>query len=92
MKGRCSPFVLLTAWGALGTLGLARGLQIRDDDPGSSSDDIPSAYDFVRRGCHTVAVLGDYAYLDGGQITERVDGSTPDQSPSYDGRIYLHGR
>lgn len=85
MKGRCSPFVLLTAWGALGTLGLARGFQNRDDGPGSSSsDDIPSAHDFVRRGCHTVAILGDYAYLDGGQITERVDDSTPDKSPAYD--------
>ncbi|TGJ82613.1 hypothetical protein E0Z10_g6154 [Xylaria hypoxylon] len=88
MKGRCYPFVLLAVWGALGKLGLARDLELvsRGDNNGS---DIPSAHDFVRRGCHTVAVLGDYLYIDGGQITERVDGSAPADSPSYDG-IHHH--
>ncbi|KAI8945789.1 hypothetical protein F4801DRAFT_107973 [Xylaria longipes] len=81
MKGRCSPFVLLAVWGALGRLGIAREVKSRDDVNGS---DIPSAHDFVRRGCHTVAVLGDYLYVDGGQITERVNGSTPADSPSFD--------
>ncbi|GAP86275.1 putative kelch repeat protein [Rosellinia necatrix] len=81
MKGPCPPFVLLAVWGALGTLGLARGLRSRDD---TDASDIPSAQDFIRRGCHTVAVLGDYAYIDGGRITERVDGSAPADSPSYD--------
>lgn len=82
MKGRCSPFVLLAVWGALGRLGLAKGLKGRDNING---DAIPSADDFVRRGCHTVAVLGDYLYIDGGQITERVNGSAPADSPAYDG-------
>ncbi|KAI0449191.1 hypothetical protein F5B21DRAFT_62696 [Xylaria acuta] len=81
MKGRCSPFVLLAVWGALGRLGIAREIESRDDVNGS---DIPSAHDFIRRGCHTVAVLGDYLYVDGGQITERVNGSTPADSPSFD--------
>ncbi|KAI0097743.1 hypothetical protein GGR51DRAFT_552895 [Nemania sp. FL0031] len=81
MKGRCSPFVLLAVWGALGRLGLARELRSRDDTHGN---DIPSASDFVRRGCHTVAVLGDYVYIDGGQVTERVNNSTPADSPAYD--------
>ncbi|KAF2967508.1 hypothetical protein GQX73_g6054 [Xylaria multiplex] len=76
MKGQCYPFVLLAVWGALGKLGLARDLELvgRDD---SNGGDIPSVDDFVRRGCHTVAVLGDYLYIDGGQITERVNDSTP---------------
>ncbi|KAI1189260.1 hypothetical protein F5B17DRAFT_428722 [Nemania serpens] len=80
MKGRCSPFVLLAAWGALGRLGLAKGLKGRED---SNGDAIPSAHDFVRGGCQTVAVLGDYLYIDGGQITERVNGSAPADSPAY---------
>lgn len=82
MKGRCSPFVLLAAWGALGRLGLAKGLKGRED---SNGDAIPSAHDFVRGGCQTVAVLGDYLYIDGGQITERVNGSAPADSPAYNG-------
>ncbi|KAI1747543.1 hypothetical protein F4782DRAFT_419517 [Xylaria castorea] len=81
MKGRCSPFVLLAVWGALGRLGIATEIKSRDDVNGSG---IPSAHDFVRRGCHTVAVLGDYLYVDGGQITERVNGSAPADSPSFD--------
>ncbi|KAI0406867.1 hypothetical protein F4802DRAFT_605995 [Xylaria palmicola] len=82
MKGRCSPFVLLAVWGALGSLGLARELERRDDDdPGSG---IPSADDYVRRACHSAAVLGDYLYVDGGQITERVQSSAPADSPSFD--------
>lgn len=84
MKGRCYPFVLLAVWGALGRLGLARELGSRDDSNGS---DVPSAHDFIRRGCHTVAVLGDYLYIDGGQITERVNDSAPADSPSFDGRF-----
>ncbi|KAI1421022.1 hypothetical protein F5Y12DRAFT_67382 [Xylaria sp. FL1777] len=82
MKGRCSPFVLLAVWGALGRPGIARelGLASRDD---ANSSDIPSAHDFVRRACHTLAVLGDYLYIDGGQMTERVDGSAPADSPSF---------
>ncbi|KAK5633406.1 hypothetical protein RRF57_009120 [Xylaria bambusicola] len=71
MKGRCYPFVLLAVWGALGQPGLAPDLERRSDSNGS---DIPSAHDFIRRGCHTVAVLGDdYLYVDGGQVTERVN-------------------
>ncbi|KAI0426685.1 hypothetical protein F5Y09DRAFT_56391 [Xylaria sp. FL1042] len=83
MKGPCSPLVLLAVWGALGRLGLARELEGRGDDDSNGSV-IPSAHDFIRRGCHTLAVLGDYAYVDGGQITERVNGSAPADSPSYD--------
>ncbi|KAI8629550.1 hypothetical protein F5Y19DRAFT_85730 [Xylariaceae sp. FL1651] len=81
MKGRCSPFVLLAIWEALGSHGLAREFTTRSDD---GISDIPSAQDFIRRGCHTVAVIGDYLYLDGGQVTERVNGSSPAASPSYD--------
>ncbi|KAI1739452.1 hypothetical protein F4680DRAFT_136657 [Xylaria scruposa] len=82
MKGRCSPFVLLAVWGALGRLGIiAREIKSRDDVNGSG---IPSAHDFVRRGCHTVALLGDYLYVDGGQVTERVNDSAPADSPSFD--------
>ncbi|KAI1122143.1 hypothetical protein F5Y10DRAFT_81448 [Nemania abortiva] len=82
MKGRCSPFfVLLAVWGALGRPGLATELGTRD---GTDGNGIPSAHDFVRRGCHTVAVLGDYVYIDGGQITERVNNSAPADSPAYD--------
>ncbi|KAH8160790.1 hypothetical protein CIB48_g7455 [Xylaria polymorpha] len=69
--GRCSPFVLLAVWGALGRLGMAAEVESRDDINGSG---IPSVHDFIRRGCHTVAVLGDYLYIDGGQLTERVNG------------------
>ncbi|KAI1172601.1 hypothetical protein F4777DRAFT_590419 [Nemania sp. FL0916] len=81
MKGRCFPFVLLAVWGALGRLGLARELTSRD---GANGSDIPSAQDFVRRGCHTVAVVGDYVYIDGGQVTERVNGSEPAESLAHD--------
>ncbi|KAI0798301.1 hypothetical protein GGR55DRAFT_703499 [Xylaria sp. FL0064] len=97
MKGPCSPFVLLAVWGALGQLGLARELEGRsgggggggdDNQNSNSSGDIPSAQDFIRRGCHTLAVLGDYAYVDGGQITESVNGSAPADSPSYDGMCH----
>ncbi|GAW24627.1 hypothetical protein ANO14919_142180 [Xylariales sp. No.14919] len=84
MKGRCSPFVLLAVWGALGKLGLARDLELVSRDDNNNGSGIPSAHDFIRRGCHTVAVLGDYLYIDGGQITERVNDSTPANSPSYD--------
>ncbi|KAI0477950.1 hypothetical protein F4859DRAFT_42674 [Xylaria cf. heliscus] len=80
MKGRCPPFVLLAVWGALGRLGIAREIKGRGDINGS---DIPSARDFIRRGCNTVAVLGDYLYVDGGQMTERVNGSAPADSPSF---------
>ncbi|KAI0444074.1 hypothetical protein F4803DRAFT_573692 [Xylaria telfairii] len=81
MKGRCPPFVLLAVWGALGRLGMAAEIEGRDDINGSG---IPSVHDFIRRGCHTVAVLGDYLYIDGGQLTERVNGSAPADSPSFD--------
>ncbi|KAJ3569289.1 hypothetical protein NPX13_g6132 [Xylaria arbuscula] len=76
MKGRCYPFVLLAVWGALGKPGLARtsDLERRSDNNASG---IPTAHDFIRRGCHTVAVLGDdYLYIDGGQLTERVNDIT----------------
>lgn len=95
MKGRCYPFVLLAVWGALGKPGLGArtpDLERRSDDVSSSNSSsnngsgIPTAHDFIRRGCHTVAVLGgDYLYVDGGQITERVNDSAPADSPSYDG-------
>ncbi|KAI0970181.1 hypothetical protein F4678DRAFT_149283 [Xylaria arbuscula] len=80
MKGRCTPFVLLAvSWGALGQLE-SRGAASNS----SNLPSIPSADDFVRRGCHTLAVLGDYAYVDGGEITERVNDSAPADSPSFD--------
>lgn len=56
------------------------------DGSSDGGSDVPSTNDFIRRGCHTVAVLGDYLYIDGGSLTERVDGSKPADSPSYDGR------
>ncbi|KAI1294281.1 hypothetical protein F5Y03DRAFT_373287 [Xylaria venustula] len=81
MKGRCTPFVLLAvSWGAaLGQLESRGGVSNSTDLPS-----IPNAQDFVRRGCHTLAVLGDYAYVDGGEITERVNDSAPADSPSFD--------
>ncbi|KAI0193442.1 hypothetical protein F4808DRAFT_358465 [Astrocystis sublimbata] len=81
MKGGCFPFVLLAVWAALGRLGIAEEIRRRDDADGS---EIPSAHDFVRRGCSSVAVLGDYLYIDGGQVTERVNDSNPADSPSFD--------
>jgi hypothetical protein len=94
MKGRCSPFVLLAVWGALGLgrPGLARKLTSRADNiTDSTGSDVPSAQSFVRRGCHTVTLIDDYLYLDGGQVVERVDGSEPAASPAYDGRSFPSG-
>lgn len=65
---------------------MAAEVESRDDINGSG---IPSVHDFIRRGCHTVAVLGDYLYIDGGQLTERVNGSMPADSPSFDGKFFL---
>ncbi|KAI0150313.1 hypothetical protein GGR57DRAFT_514250 [Xylariaceae sp. FL1272] len=80
MKGRCSLLVFLSLWGAFG---VARDPTVRRDNNIANSSDIPTADNFVRRACHTVAVLGDYLYVDGGQVTERVDGSSPADSPAY---------
>ncbi|KAI1809205.1 hypothetical protein GGS20DRAFT_580893 [Poronia punctata] len=73
MKGRCPLLMLLAIWGALGGLGHSWELgSLADNDGG-----VPSPQDFIRRGCHTVAVIGDYLYLDGGQVTESVNGTKP---------------
>ncbi|KAI0017514.1 hypothetical protein F4780DRAFT_796077 [Xylariomycetidae sp. FL0641] len=74
MKGQCSPLGLLTvvlgSLGGLGGLGWARTVSRRGADD-------PSASDFIRRSCEAVAVIGDYVYIDGGTISERVNGSEP---------------
>ncbi|KAI0390372.1 hypothetical protein F5Y17DRAFT_444906 [Xylariaceae sp. FL0594] len=86
MKGRWSPFVLLAVWGALGGLGHAWELRSRAGGNGGNGNysDVPSPQDFIRRGCHTVAVIGDYLYLDGGRVTVAVNGSEPADSPAFD--------
>ncbi|KAI1258592.1 hypothetical protein F5Y18DRAFT_421312 [Xylariaceae sp. FL1019] len=73
MKGRCLLLVFLSVWGAFGAATESTNRRDNNNNIGNSSD-IPTADDFVRRACHTVAALGDYLYVDGGQITERVDG------------------
>ncbi|KAI1820760.1 hypothetical protein F4861DRAFT_542628 [Xylaria intraflava] len=44
---------------------------------------VPSTESFVRRASSSVAVIGDYLYIDGGEITEQVNGSSPADSPVY---------
>ncbi|KAI1326127.1 hypothetical protein F5Y16DRAFT_375842 [Xylariaceae sp. FL0255] len=90
MQGQCSTLELLTVWGALGSLGFARASgstgpnrHRRQDNTTTNSPDIPTAENFIRRACSTVAVIGDYVYIDGGQVTESVDGSSPSNSPAY---------
>ncbi|KAI1632010.1 hypothetical protein F4809DRAFT_125862 [Biscogniauxia mediterranea] len=75
MKGRCSPFALLVVLGSLGSSICAdEGLSRRGvDNPGPD--------DFVRRSGHSVAVIGDYVYIDGGEVSSRVNGSDPSASP-----------
>ncbi|CAJ2512891.1 Uu.00g010100.m01.CDS01 [Anthostomella pinea] len=77
MKGQCSPFVLLAVLGGLGSSpGYATHVTRRGVDN-------PSAEDYIRRSCHAVTVIGDYVYIDGGMVTERVNSSDPGASPSY---------
>ncbi|KAI5918600.1 hypothetical protein F4810DRAFT_566507 [Camillea tinctor] len=76
MKGRCSPFALLVVLGSLGRLICAERL-------GSRGVDNPSPDDFVRRSGHSVAVIGDFVYIDGGEVSSRINGSDPSTSP-YD--------
>ncbi|KAI2629353.1 hypothetical protein GGS21DRAFT_492277 [Xylaria nigripes] len=77
MKGTWSPSVLLAVWGALGRLGLGTELEIRYDNGDNRNEipnSIPRAEDFVRLRGHTVAAIGDYLYIDGGELIERVKG------------------
>ncbi|KAK1758858.1 kelch repeat protein [Echria macrotheca] len=39
--------------------------------------DVPSSENFLRRSGCSVAVLGDYVYMDGGEIAQVVDGEKP---------------
>jgi hypothetical protein len=45
--------------------------------------DVPAREDFVRWAWASATVLGDYVYVDGGELTQKVDGklfsTTPDQ-------------
>ncbi|KAI1495891.1 hypothetical protein F5X99DRAFT_425530 [Biscogniauxia marginata] len=67
MKGQCSPFVLLVVLGGLGSLICAKSLSNRGiDNPGPD--------DFIRRSCHSVTVIGDYVYIDGGEVSARING------------------
>ncbi|KAK0648839.1 hypothetical protein B0T16DRAFT_121319 [Cercophora newfieldiana] len=47
-------------------------------------DDAPSTADFLRRSFPAVIVLGDYVYIDGGEVSQLYDGRNGSaQQPSY---------
>ncbi|KAI1079504.1 hypothetical protein F5B20DRAFT_166805 [Whalleya microplaca] len=76
MKGLYMPFVLLLVLGCLGGIANgARHLATRGaDNPGPDT--------FIRYQFPSVVVLGDYAYIDGGEIFSRVNGTGSEASTS----------
>ncbi|KAH9887747.1 hypothetical protein F4778DRAFT_755913 [Xylariomycetidae sp. FL2044] len=69
MKCQCPAFVLLAA--ALGNLGsLVYGHAIS-----RRAIDLPGPDSFGRLAYAAAAVIGDYVYIDGGQISQQIDGT-----------------
>ncbi|KAI1432804.1 hypothetical protein GGR50DRAFT_696687 [Xylaria sp. CBS 124048] len=65
-------------------------VQVRDEKTGDvdqggvkTINSVPSAGQFIRRKYHTVAVVGDYLYIDGGELSARVNGSNATDTTAY---------
>jgi hypothetical protein len=43
---------------------------------GAALPDVPTPDNFLRRSWATATVLGDYVYIDGGEISQIVDGES----------------
>ena len=50
---------------------------------GARALDVPGPSQFLRHAFPAVAVLGDYVYIDGGEISQLVDGQLTKGQPSY---------
>ncbi|KAI1459324.1 hypothetical protein F4805DRAFT_77319 [Annulohypoxylon moriforme] len=87
MKGSCAPLVLLLLPAVLGLLGAkdglvyGRGISRRDDD-----GNFPGLDGFVRHRYPTVVALGNYLYIDGGELSQQINGTGSNSTQS--GQIF----
>lgn len=69
---------------------LSSGIVVSQRDPSIITNtvdqvDLPSKNDFIRRALHSIAVLGNYLYIEGGEVSANVNGS---HLPGYDTRSF----
>ncbi|KAI0838915.1 hypothetical protein F5Y06DRAFT_303523 [Hypoxylon sp. FL0890] len=79
MKGLCAPFVLLLA--VLGFLERGGGLVV-GYGLARRGVDIPGPDNFIRHRYPSVVAFGDYLYMDGGVLSQRINGTDSNSTQS----------
>ncbi|KAI0140080.1 hypothetical protein F4776DRAFT_575508 [Hypoxylon sp. NC0597] len=79
MKGLCAPFVLLLA--VLGYLGRGGGL-VYGNGLTRRYLDIPGPDNFIRHRYPSVVAFGDHLYIDGGVLSQRINGTDSNSTES----------
>ena len=82
MRGGVSLAVAVGGLARLGTWALGVG---QPPVLAARGLDVPDPSQFLRHPFPAVAVLGDYVYIDGGELSQLVDGQMPQGQPSFPG-------
>ncbi|KAK1831021.1 hypothetical protein QBC39DRAFT_99475 [Podospora conica] len=80
--------VVVVVWSGSGQgldlRGAGRAVEDRSRTVLAKRDDVPATDQFLRRASTAAIVVGDYVYIDGGEVSRLQDGRTgPNDHPSY---------